>query len=753
MRRWRELGRVMLRWVRVSAAVAAMAAAEGATGPAWATTGPARATTGQANGAAAAGAATGAAGATTGQANGAAAARAAAAGAATGAANGAAAAAFAAPMPPAAPVAASVAAAPAGRPIELKVDATDAPRGVFHCRLAIPAAPGALTLAYPKWIQGEHTPTGPAVQVAGFAVSAAGRPLPWRRDPLDPFLVHLQVPAGAGPVEVVFDYLSPPEGFGAGYGETPNATPHLAIVDWHDLLVYPPGAGAEAMVVSASLRLPAGWAFDTALAVLGGAGGTGGKGKGAGAAGVERRPESVLTFAPTALGTLIDSPVLAGEHFRTIEVGTPQAPARISIAADRRSALAVPEARIAAYRRLPGEAKALFGVRHYRQYHWLVALGDALDENGLEHHESSDNRGKVNLFTDPAALLRWSNLLPHEYVHSWNGKYRRPAGLTPGDLQAPLRTELLWVYEGLTRYLGDLLLTSRSGLRSLETTHEYLAWVAANQDRNRPGRRWRPLADTAVAVQLLSGAPHAWSAYRRALDYYDESALIWLEADAVMRERSGGTRSLDDFCRVFFGSLGLPEREQVEATAPAVLAYDADDLYAALARLVPYDWRAFFSRRVYEISPRAPLGGLEAAGWKLVYDARPNEYEAARAKATGLVDASFSLGLWLKPDGTIDDIVVGSPAWQAGLGPGMKLVAVGGRKWAPEVLTEEIQAASTGAVDGVGPIEIAAETGDLLRTFEVSYSGGERHPHLERDATRPDLLTAILTPRGAPSPP
>jgi len=358
-------------------------------------------------------------------------------------------------LPAAAVLARTALAAPpspdAPRAIELAVDATDAPRGVFHSRLVVPATPGPLTLAYPKWVQGEHAPSGPIMQVAGFAVSAGGKALAWRRDPLDMFLVRLEVPAGVEEVEVTLDYLSPPEVFGADYGETPNATPHLAIVDWHDLLVYPLGAAAADIPVRATLRLPAGWQLDTALAPS-----DRGEAK-----------DGAVVFAPTDLYTLIDSPVLAGEIFRTFEVGPAEAPVRISLAADRRSALELPASRIAAYRRLPAEALALFGARHYRSYRWLVALGDTLDQNGLEHHESSDDRGKLGMFTDDALLLRWGTLLPHEYVHSWNGKYRRPAGLATRDPQEPLDTGLLWVYEGLTRYLGDFLLTTRSGIRSV----------------------------------------------------------------------------------------------------------------------------------------------------------------------------------------------------------------------------------------------------------------------------------------------
>jgi predicted metalloprotease with PDZ domain len=621
------------------------------------------------------------------------------------------------------PLVPAAALASAPRPMELAVDATDAPRGVFHSRLVIPAAPGPLTLAYPKWVQGEHAPSGPIMQVTGFTVSAAGKTLAWRRDPLEMFLVWVEVPAGAREVEVTLDYLSPPEAInGLGYGETPNATPHLLIVDWHDLLVYPLGADAREIPVRATLRLPAGWRYDTALGIS-----------------LERADQAEgkdgpLTFAPTTLYTLIDSPVLAGEIFQTLDFGPPEAPVHLSMAADQRSSLAIPEARLAAYRRVPAEALALFGARHYRAYHWLLALSDALDHNGLEHHESSDDRGPAGMFADEAELMRQGTLLPHEYVHSWNGKYRRPAGLATRDSQEALRTELLWIYEGLTRYLGDILLATRSGIRSVEQSREYLAWIAANQDHNRPGRRWRPLADTAVAEQILSGLPNPWTASRRPLDYYDESGLIWLEADTIIRQRSGGAKSLDDFCHAFHGGA---------STAPEVKPYTADDVYATLGSVVAYDWKGFFAERVYAVQPRAPLGGVVNAGWKLVYTDQPNEFQKLRARSTKRIDESFSLGIWVKEDGTIDDIVADAPAWAAGLGPGMKLVAVGGRAWTPEALPEAIQAAK----GSTAPIEIAAVQGDVLKTFRVNYHEGERYPHLERDASRPDLLAAILAPK------
>jgi predicted metalloprotease with PDZ domain len=641
----------------------------------------------------------------------------------------------------AAGAAASTAAGATAKPIELLVDASDAPRGIFHSRLVIPAAPGPLALAYPKWIQGEHTPTGPISELAGLTVTALGRTLPWRRDPLEMFVFRVEVPDGADAVAVTFDYLSPPAAFGSGYGETPNATPHLAIVDWHDLLIYPVGRAATEIPIRATLRLPAGWQFDSALHLESAESAAGDRPGGGGTGEAPRLPRT-MAFAATTLYTLLDSPLLAGDVFRTVEIagggGVP--PVRLSLAADRRASLQVPEARIAAYRRLPIEAEALFGARHYREYHWLVALGDTLDENGLEHHESSDDRGRAGMFTDPSLLLRWGMLLPHEYVHSWNGKYRRPAGLATADPLAPLRTELLWVYEGLTRYLGDVLLTTRSGIRTPSQTRDYLAFVAATQDRDRPGRQWRPRVDTPAAPTAVDAPPAAWTAYRRGRDYYDEAMLIWLEADTLLRQRSGNARSLDDFCRAFFGGDGAAA---TAGSSVPYLPYTADDLYTALGRIVPYDWRAFFASRVEAITPRAPLGGLEAAGWKVVYDDRPNEYQAALAAVQEIVDLSLSLGIWVKKDGAVADVVVGSPAWQAGFGPGMKVVAIDAVKWSPEAAA----AALLAAAHRTAPIAVTVEQGDDLRVLQIDYHGGERHAHLERDPARPDLLQAILAPK------
>lgn len=608
----------------------------------------------------------------------------------------------------------------AAKPMELAVDVTGFHRGVFHSREVIPVAAGPLALAYPQWVQGEHTPSGPITQVAGLTVTAGGRALAWQRDPIQLFVVRVEVPAGVDKVEVNLDYLSPPAAFGNGLGQKPNVTPHLAIVDWHDLLLYPMGGAIDQIPVHASVRLPAAWKFDTALHVEAAAG----------------NPAGVVAFAVTSLYTLLDSPVLAGENFRTLEIveaGAGRAPVRLSLAADRRTALEVPAARLAAYRRLPAEAEALFRARHYQEYHWLMALGEPFNNDGIEHHESSDDRGQLGIFSEPSLLLLFGPLLPHEYVHSWNGKYRRPAGLAVRDAQEPLRPGLLWVYEGLTRYLGDVVLTTRIGIRTPEQSREYLAYVAGTQERARPGRQWRPLADTAVGLPAFDGAPTAWTSYRRSRDFYDEATLIWLEADTILRQRSGGMRSLDDFCRAFFGGATTP---------PEVNPYTVEDVFAALGRIEPFDWRDFFTRRIDQINPHPPFGGLVAAGWRLAYDDRPNVFEAARARLLGQVDAVFSLGLSLRHDGTASDVVVGSPAWDAGLGPGMKVVAVNHATWSPESLAEALAAAT----HTTAPIELTVEEGDEIRLLEVDYHGGERYPHLQRDSSHPDLLAAILAP-------
>ncbi|MDT4954468.1 MAG: hypothetical protein QOJ02_2606 [Acidobacteriota bacterium] len=601
------------------------------------------------------------------------------------------------------------------RAFTLSVDATDAPRGVFHARLTIPVSPGPLTLVYPKWIPGEHGPTGPILQLMGLKLTAQGKPVSWQRDSVEMYAFHCVVPPRAATLDVSLDYLSPVTSAGNGYGNGANATAQLAVVLWNHFVLYPQGHATDNLIYRASLRLPMGWKYGTALPI-------------------SKETSQSINFEPVSLTRLIDSPLIAGAFFRSVPLASDKdSSAQIDIVADSEAALAMSPDLIAHYKQVVAEAGALFGARHYLHYHWLLTLSDAMDFNGLEHHESSDNRAPERILLDEAARLRFVTLLPHEYVHLWNGKYRRPAGLATSDYQQPMQGNLLWVYEGLTRYLGDFVLTSRARLRNVEETHEYVAWVAANLDNNRPGRAWRPLADTAIAAQLLYGAPGEWAAFRRAADFYDEGLLIWLEADAIIRERSGGRRSLDDFCRSFHGGQVGPY---------IVKPYTFDDVVATLNTVAPYDWRGFFNARLNSTGLHAPLGGIEASGWRVVYTDSPNLYLTAREHTSRATDLSFSLGLWLREDGTVSDVVQGLPAYNEGISPGMKVITVNGRKWSPEVMHEELKAAKT----STRPLELLVEKGAYQKTVRINYKGGERYPHLERNSARPDLIEQIIKP-------
>lgn len=605
------------------------------------------------------------------------------------------------------PVAGLGASTPA--PIRLSVDATEAPRRIFHARLIIPASPGPLTLLYPKWIPGEHGPTGPIADLAGLKFSAAGRPVPWHRDDVDMYAFHVDVPAGADVVEAELDFLSPPvtEGFSSGA----SATAQLAVLNWNQLLLYPAGVPAAELSYAATVRLPAGWDHGTALPVATQSGGT-------------------VEFEPVSLTRLVDSPLLAGVHFRRIPLSPGRTPGHhINIAADSEAALEITPDYLASVKRLVTEAGALFGTRHYQHYDFLLTLSDHVARFGLEHHESSDNRSYERALVDEDKRRLVSGLLPHEFVHSWCGKHRRPAGLATPDFQQPMKGELLWVYEGLTTYLGDVL-TGRSGFWSPELCRENLALDAAAME-HRVGRSWRPLADTAIAAQRLYEARRDWANWRRGTDFYPESALIWLEADVLIRKRTKGSRSLDDFCRRFFGG---------EGGAPTVIPYTFDDVVKTMNEVAPHDWRAFFRTRLDATGPSAPLGGIVEAGWRLVYtDVIPDLLKSTE-EVRKIVDLSSSLGVVLNEDGTIDDVVPGLPAAMAGLAPGMKLIAVNGRKWSKEVVRSAIKAAKT----ATEPLDLLVENGEFFKSYPVDYHGGERYPHLERDSARPDLLTGIL---------
>lgn len=599
-------------------------------------------------------------------------------------------------------------------PIRLDVDATDAPRGLLHARLHIPAGPGQLTLFYPKWIPGDHMPDGPINNVTGLAFSANGKPLDWRRDDEDMFTFHLEVPAGADGVDVSLDFLLP--GSGGSFSAGVSSTAKLLDLSWNQVLLYPQTSAPLKLPFVATLKLPAGWKFGTALPI-----------------GISTRNQpGEVEFLPAPLETLIDSPVIAGEYFRVVDLSSGQPPVQvIDIVADSAAALEMKPEEIRHFSHLVTEANALFGAHHYRDYHFLLTLSDRVAHFGLEHHESSDDRLGENYLTDDSVLRASTDLMPHEMAHSWNGKYRRPAGLATPDYQQPMHDELLWVYEGLTDYLGKLL-AARSGLQTNDDFRETFALTAAMLD-HRTGREWRSLADTAIAAQLLYDSPADDVSRRRSTDFYPEGDLIWLDADVRIRQQTHGGKSLDDFCKLFHGG---------ESGPPKVVPYTYDDVLNALNKIAPGDWNAFFQQRVYEITRRAPLGGIENGGWRLAYTNEEPALLKTREGQRKFVDLSYSIGLNLGTDGEIHDVVPGTPAEAAGIGSGMKLVAVDERAWSAELLRTAIKTAAT----NTAPIELLVQNGDYYKTFRLDYHGGEKYPCLERDPARPDLLDEIIRP-------
>jgi predicted metalloprotease with PDZ domain len=597
-------------------------------------------------------------------------------------------------------------------PIQLSVDVTDAPRRILRAKMRIPTAPGPVTLVYPKWIPGEHGPTGPVVDTAGIVISANGQPLQWTRDDVDMYALHVIVPAGASALDVSLDFLA--TATAEGFSACASSSEKLVVLSWNEVVMYAQGRAARDVTVAPSLKLPANWKFGTALES-------------------ESQAAGVVTFKPVSLEMLVDSPVLAGEYFREIPISsTPESrPHFIDLAADSAAALAMPNETADNYKKLVLETGALFGARHYNSYHFLVTLSDFVAHFGLEHHQSSDDRIPERTYIDETARKLHSDLLPHEFVHSWNGKYRRPSGLATPNYQEPMKGELLWVYEGLTQYWGEILAV-RSGLITPELFREQAALEAAYLDR-RQGRKWRDLQDTATAAQLLYGASPAYEDWRRSTDYYDEGFLVWLEADTIIRQQTQGKKSLNDFSRLFHGGTSGP---------PVVRPYTFEDIVDTLNQVAPYDWRSFWNERLHSKAPHAPLGGIENGGYRLVYNSTPSEWMKLPEQADKTMDERFSIGVYLREDGTVRDTILNSPAARAGFAPGMRVVAVNGRKFSSDVLKDAIAATTNSSAQ----LEFIIENAEYYKVLRVDYHGGAQYPHLERVEGKPALFDEIVKP-------
>jgi len=594
----------------------------------------------------------------------------------------------------------------------IAVDATDTVQGVLKVSQTIPLPPeagkgGRFTLLFPKWLPGKHGPRGEVEKLAGLTITADGRPVPWQRDPLDVFAFHLDVPAGAGVLDVRFQFLSATQ---PDQGRV-TITPQMMNLQPEQVSLYPAGWYTRQIPASLTVSWPQGW-------------------QAAGALRPARTSGTSITYETIDYETLVDSPFFAGQHFKSWDLGHN---VTLNVVADEARHLAATSEQIDAHKRLVTQTIRAFGAKHYDHYDFLLALTDHMGGIGLEHHRSSENGVNPGYFTDWAAGPGRRNLLPHEFVHSWNGKFRRGADLVTPDYRTPMRNSLLWVYEGQTQFWGYVL-GARSGLTSREDTMAALATIAASLNENRPARQWRPLADTTSDPVITARAPKGWVSQQRAEDYYNEGLLIWLEVDAILREKTGGKRGMDDFARAFFG---------VNDGDWGVLPYTTDTITTLLNGLAPHDWAGVFAERLGQTGTGAPLAGFSKSGYALTWTDTPNKAMADSMRTGRFLDLTFSGGLTIGAAGKITQVIWGSPAFATGLKVGDQLLAVNGQSYTDEVIKQALIAAR----GSDKPLTLIVKADDKVRTIELLWNQGLRYPALTRSGTGPDWLARLLSPR------
>jgi predicted metalloprotease with PDZ domain len=598
----------------------------------------------------------------------------------------------------------------ASNPMTITADLSDAPRKLLHADIDIPVNPGPFTFTAAKWIPGTHRPEGPINNITGLFVTANGQSLPWRRDDVDMYAFHVTVPAGVSRIHIHDDFLAVSNGGGVA--------PNLAMLEWERVMLYPAATPVAQICVVPSIKLPDGWQLGTALTPTGTSG-------------------STTAFAQTTINQLEDSPVIAGRYFKEIPLAPGATPPHfLDAAGDTADSIDFPPAMLAALNKLVAEANAMYGSYHYNTYHFLLSLSDSAGYQGLEHHQSSDNGVGPEGYSDPTEALFNADLLPHEYTHSWNGKYRRPAGLATPDYATPMKDQLLWVYEGMTQYLGGIL-SARTGFQTPEQYRESLANTAASLDM-KTGRVWRSTEDTAVASSILRNTSAAYSNWRRGQDYYPEGELIWLDADTLIRKLTNNQKSLHDFCLVFLAKGGN--------TGPIVVPYDFNEIVADLNSVAPYDWSAFLTQRLTSLAPHADLEGIERSGWRLIYRDAPTAYQRAGLALSHAISAYYSLGINLHADGTISDVRFFSPAYNAKLAPDAKVIAVNGHVFSASALNTALKNAKSNSA----PIRLLIQVGDEIREVSIDYHDGPRYPTLERIPNTPDVLSEIIAPMAGP---
>jgi predicted metalloprotease with PDZ domain len=595
--------------------------------------------------------------------------------------------------------------------IRIAVDASDFERRIVRIRETVSGISADTVLLYPQWLPGTHAPEGPIDRLAGLKITANGAPVSWTRDPVDIYAFHVHTAASVKVIDIDFEYLSPTSSK-IGMLEMSR---DILMLEWNSVILYPAGYFARRVPVEASLTLPADWKFGSALEVSSTSG-------------------AQTKFSRVSLETLIDSPVYAGRYTSRLDLAPGSTLAvHLNLFADRPELLAVKPEQIEAYRKLVQQAYILFGSHHYAHYDFLYSLSDQIQQAGLEHHQSSENGSDPEAFTEWDKTAYDRDLLVHEFTHSWNGKFRRPADLWTPNYNVPMQNSLLWVYEGQTQYWGQVL-AARAGLWTEQQALDELALTAAYYE-TEPGRRWRAEQDTTNDEIINPRRPMSWQDWQRYEDYYSEGQLIWLDADTLIRERSKGRRSLDDFARAFFG---------MENGSYSEVTYSFDDVVKALNAVEPYEWSAFLRARLDATASPAPLDGLRRGGYKLVYTDTPNDLLKAGDEQRKRVSLSFSIGVEVDDkDGTIMQVAWDGPAFKAKLTESAQILAVNGAAYSADILKDAIGAAK----DTKLPIELIVKTGDRYRVVSIDYHNGLRYPHLERDASAVARLDDILAAR------
>jgi predicted metalloprotease with PDZ domain len=596
---------------------------------------------------------------------------------------------------------------PLPAPMILEVDATDVGRAVFNVKQRIPVEAGKpLILLYPQWLPGKHGPRGALAELTGLKIRSGTETLRWTRDPIQVYAFHVDVPAGASMVDVEFQFTAPVR---ESEGRV-NVTPTMMNVQWEQVALYPAGHFTRAIEVRPSITLPDGW---TGVAALDGAKVTGNR----------------IDYGITSFETLIDSPMFAGPHYKKWDLGNR---VTLNVWADEAKFLEAKPEQIAAHKALVDEAVILFGSKHFDRYEFLLGLTEELGGIGLEHHRSSENTRETDYFSEWGDNMSERGLLPHELVHSWNGKFRRPAEMWTPNYSVPMRDTLLWVYEGQTSY-WDLVLGARSGLQSKEMVLAEWAKYAGFY-AEQAGRDWRSVEDTTHDPIFAARKPKPFASQARGEDYYNESSLIWLDTDMTIRQLSKGKRSLDDFAKAFFG---------VRDGDWGVLTYDFDEVVRTLNAVQPYDWARFLGTRLRQPGQPAPLGGMEKAGYRLVWKEEPNIFDRELMKEGNTLNLTHSLGLTLDKDAKVTSVMWGGPAFKANIVNGAKIVAVDGFAYSKDDLTEAI----TAAKDGKMPVRLLVERNKRFNQIDIAYSGGLRYPHFEPTGKGETAIDRLLAPR------